>query len=168
MRKNVFGTSGRHRGVAFLCSVLAIFVIGCAATGNVSEAVASEGEIEIVPANLTGFSARAVPTGRYIFEDSEEWEEFWSKRSDAPPPEFDFDEFTLVAVFLGQKPNPGYSVRIVRATVQKSETIVEIVEYLPSPGMMSAQVIVYPFDAALIPKTGKAIRFAVSKKSGRP
>jgi hypothetical protein len=143
-------------------------VLACAATSDGSEVAASERKMEIVPAKLAKSSARAIPAGKYGFEDSEEWEEFWSKHNDTAAPDFDFEKFALVAVFLGQKPNPGHSVKIVGAVEQENETVVEVVEYVPSPGMMFAQVIVYPFDAVLVPATGKPIRFSVSKKSGRP
>lgn len=168
MRRNERGRYGTPWDAVFLCFILMVFIIGCAATGGVSEAVASEGELKIIPAKLPGLNARAVPAGRYVFENSEEWEKFWEKYGQGPAPEFDFEKCVLSSVFLGQKPNPGYSVEIVRAIAHKYETIVDVVEYEPPPGMMYAQVIVYPFDAALIPRTGKPIRFSISKKTGRP
>jgi hypothetical protein len=157
------------RAVIIGCAFFAALVIGCAATESGSVAIASEEEkIEIVPVELTGLNARAVPAGEYVFNERETWEAFWSKHGREPAPEIDFEQYTLVAVFLGRRPNPGYSVKIVGAEEKLGETIVKVAEYLPDPGMMYAQVIVYPFDAALIPKMNNTITFNTSKKSGRP
>lgn len=168
MRNSRRRQAGMVWAAAVVCSALAAFTICCAATGGTPAAIAAEKEIEMVPANLTGLNYRAVPAGHYIFDSSGEWEEFWEKHSEEPAPEFDFNKFALLAVFLGQKPNPGYSVKIVGAEEKADETVVKLVEYLPDAQMMYAQVIVYPSDAVLIPRTDKVIRFAVSKKSGRP
>jgi hypothetical protein len=161
--------AGTLWNAAFICCVvLAIIVIGCAATNSGSEVIASEEEIEIVPVELAGLNARAVRAGEYVFKDRDALEEFWSKHSRESIPEIDFEEYTLLAIFLGRRPNPGYSVKIVGANEEEDKMIVEVVEYLPAPGMMYAQVIVYPFDAALIPKTSSTVTFEASKKTGRP
>ncbi len=136
---------------------------GCAAAEE-----QEEGPLKIVRVELSGLNARGVDAGEYVFKDSGEWESFRRKHGGGPAPEIDFERDFLVAVFLGQRPNPGYSVRIVGAKKSEGEVVVEVVEYQPSPGMMYAQVLVYPFDAALVPKADGSIRFVTTKKDGRP
>ena len=163
--------AGRHRSLESYALVLLLsagLVIGCASAEAVSSDSAPEKQPEIVRVKLSGLNASAVPAGKHIFDSAERWADFWSRYHKSPAPEMDFAKSALVAVFLGQKPNPGYSVRISGAKEQGGETVVEVVEYLPSPGMMYAQVIVYPYDAALIPKAAGQVRFETTKKIGRP
>ncbi len=159
-----------------LCSishVLALILsaglmLSCMASESLSSGEGAGETLELSPVKLSGVRASAVPAGNYTFDDARGWAEFWSKRHKTAAPEIDFGKHTLVAVFLGQKPNPGYSVKIAGASERDGETVVEIIEYLPQPGMMYALVIAYPYAAALIPRTGAPIRFEVTKKTGRP
>jgi hypothetical protein len=138
-------------------------VYGCVAAEE-----REERPLKIARVEMSGLNARGVKAGEYVFGEPEDWEEFWRKHGRDDAPEIDFEKYSLVAVFLGAKPNPGYSVGIVGARESAGEAVVDVVEYTPEPGMMYAQVIVYPFDAALIPTTDGSIRFATSKKIGRP
>ena len=153
---------------AVVLALLAWFLSGC--TGTAAETLEDDraNRLEVAPVDLTGIKARGVDAGEYVFKDSGEWESFRRKHGGGPAPEIDFERDFLVAVFLGQRPNPGYSVRIVGAKKSEGEVVVEVVEYQPSPGMMYAQVLVYPFDAALVPKADGSIRFVTTKKDGRP
>lgn len=146
----------------------ACFVFGCLTDSGVSSASENGEPLEPTPADISGVRADLVPAGEYVFNSSGEWSDFWSRYHTTPEPEFDLGTSTLVAVFLGMKPNPGYSVRIAEVTEYRDEVVIEVVEHLPAPGMRYIQVIVYPYDAVLIPKTDKKIRFETSKQTGRP
>ncbi len=172
MRQDGFSKSHRRsiRPVTiFLLS--AGLMLSCVASDGLSfddDTDDTEEGLDLSRVVLSGLNARAVPAGNYIFDGAKQWDDFWARFQDGPAPEIDFEEFTLAAVFLGRRPNPGHSVKIIGAKERGGETVVEVIEYLPPPGMMYAQVIVYPYDAALIPKIDGAIRFEVSKKTGRP
>lgn len=144
------------------------FVFGCATDIGASAQDKAGKPLKIEPVQIPGFRATKTPGGQNIFNSQKEWGDFWANHNTTPAPEFDFKDFTLVTVFLGQRPNSGYSVKIIGATEYPGKVVVNVVEYLPSPGMLYAQVIVYPHDAILIPKTRKEIRFEVAKKVGRP
>ena len=143
-------------------------LLGCMTAEGTPSAKSGERPLEIARVELSGLSARSVKAGEYVFGEPGAWEKFWRKHGRGSAPEIDFEEYSLVAVFLGAKPNPGYSVGIVGAKESAGEVVVDVVEYLPAPGMMYAQVIVYPFAAALIPATVSPIRFVTAKKIGRP
>ncbi len=168
--------AGRHRSLESYALVLLLsagLVIGCASAEAVSSDSVARHQLDVSNTKLSGILPSKVPAGTYVFNNRQQWEEFltrhsWLSQIEKPRTRFNFRDFTLVAVFLGQKPNPGYSVRIAGAKEQGGETVVEVVEYLPSPGMMYAQVIVYPYDAALIPKAAGQVRFETTKKIGRP
>jgi hypothetical protein len=154
------------RVILFLLSAGLIF--GCLNDGGASPASESGRPLELTRVEIPGLRPGGVPAGEYVFNSSGEWSDFWSRYHETPAPEFDLRKFTLVAVFLGLKPNPGYSVRVAGATEYRNELVLDVVEYLPSPGLRYIQVVVYPYDAVLISKTGGKIRFEVSRKAGRP
>ena len=160
----------RLRGVfSAVLIVMSMGLLFACATGNgFSSDSESENPLTLTPVKIPAVNSRSVPAGQYVFKNSQEWSLFWSKYHVTPLPDIDLEESTLLAVFLGRKPHAGYSVGIAGAAERGDEIVVDVVEYLPAPGMMYAQMIVYPYDMSLIPKTGKEIRFEVSNKSGRP
>ncbi len=135
--------------------------MGCTTGDGVSNGRGNPLVLE--PAELPGFNPRNLPAGEYVFGDEREWREFWQKRHNDPVPKIDFERFTIVIISLGHKPNPGYSVEITGAMEYKGEVVVNVAERLPSLGKMYAQVIVYPYDAVLVPVTGKRISFVSSR-----
>lgn len=148
--------------------LLTAIELGCASADAPTAENAAAKRLDVVPTVLAGMKPSGVPAGWYIFSDPEQWEAFVSKHHRGDAPEIDFGDSTLVVVFLGSSPNLGYSVDIVAAEERDREIVVSVVEYLPEPGMMYGQRIVYPYDAALIPKIGKPIRFETTEKTGRP
>ena len=116
------------------------------------------------PVILTGLRPSQVPIGWIVIKNQDQWDQFWSQHSSQPAPEIDFDQFHLVGVFLGQKPNPGYSVKIIEAREYPEKVVVQAGERTPSPGGVYIQVIVYPYDAVLIPETDKKIEVELKKE----
>jgi hypothetical protein len=123
--------------------------------------------LEMTPIVFNGLRTDALPVGWQVFEKQEDWEKFWSQNSFTPAPEIDFDKNTLVAIFLGQKPNPGYSVKIESAREYAVRVVVQAEESEPAPGAFYIQLIVYPYDAVVIPKTGKPLDLEVVKKKAQ-
>ncbi|MBI4831280.1 MAG: protease complex subunit PrcB family protein [Candidatus Lindowbacteria bacterium] len=124
--------------------------------------------LELKAVDVSGINATSVPAGSYVFRKSAEWRDFWAKYSMGNSPKIDFAKFSALAIFLGQRPNTGYSVKILEAREYKQAVVVKAAEYLPAPGMMYAQLRVYPFYIVLIPKTDKGVRFETTKLVGQP
>lgn len=146
----------------------AALVLGCATTDDLSTGNAPPNRLKLIPVEIPGLRPGAVAAGFYVFNESREWNVFWSKYHQVPAPKIALEESALVLVFLGPRPHAGYSVEIPGATEYQSEVILDVVEYLPVPGVMYAQVIVHPYDAVLVAKTNKPIRFKTIRKRGRP
>jgi hypothetical protein len=122
---------------------------------------------EMRPVALVGLRVADIPAGWMVFKDQESWSRFWTQRSSQPTPEIDFEQFTLVAVFLGQRPNPGYAVRITEVREYSDRVAVHAVETGPLPDALYAQVIVYPHNAVLIGATAKEIEFKLTRGNDR-
>jgi len=144
--------------IAVLMALVAV-LSGCATGAGRGEAEAGR-LLELRPMILSGLRPSDIPPGWMVFRSEAQWNEFWLQHSFKPAPEVDFGQYTLVVIFLGQKPNPGYSVKIVEAREFPEKVVVRAVQSEPAPDRLYAQVIVHPYDAVLIRRTEKQIDFA--------
>ncbi|MBI5118855.1 protease complex subunit PrcB family protein [Candidatus Poribacteria bacterium] len=168
-----YANVARMRLLALGCAVAMLLSIclgsACGTTKN-AQAIGKEGiELTLTPVRLTGVSVSNVPAGQYVFRKSKDWRAFCSKHGLKPIPRIDFQNASLLTVFLGQRPNTGYTVEIVAAREYEQAVVVKAIEHSPAPGMMYAQVITYPYQAVLIPKIHrKGVRFEKSLEVGGP
>jgi hypothetical protein len=89
-----------------------------------------------------------------------EWTKLWQQHApDRPRPAIDFSKEMVVGVFLGSRPTGGFSVAIVSATPKDGTVIVSYKESRPRPGVMTAQVLTFPFHIVAVPKTAGEVRF---------
>jgi hypothetical protein len=89
-----------------------------------------------------------------------EWVALWRRHAgETPAPAVDFNESTVVAVFLGSRMSSGYRVGITGTRREGATLVVLWSETRPDPGMMAAQVITTPAHLAAIPRFPGDIRF---------
>jgi hypothetical protein len=82
-----------------------------------------------------------------------EWTKLWQQHaSGRPRPAVDFSKEMVVGVFMGSRPNAGFSTAIVSATAGNGVLIVRYTETIPAPGRVAAQVLTFPFHLVAIPK----------------
>jgi len=90
----------------------------------------------------------------------EAWSLFFVKFNRKPPiPNIDFTSKTLVAVFLGERNNGGYSIKIKSVIKTNDKIAIVTEETKPGSSCMSTSVMVYPFQLIEIPKTNKPFAF---------
>ncbi|WP_027894270.1 protease complex subunit PrcB family protein [Calidithermus chliarophilus] len=80
-------------------------------------------------------------------------------------PNFAFNDASLAALFIGQKPTGGYSVRFVSARQQGSTWEITVSLTSPAPGSIVTQVITSPYLLLQIP--GKPSKVVFRDTSGR-
>jgi hypothetical protein len=151
----------RKMNLGWLCLIIAAFSLSGCTTVRASNQGKS---LEFESFLLNGLHPSGVPVGWQVVRNEGEWEDFWSQHSFKPAPKIDLDKYTLIMIFLGRKPNPGYSVKITDVREYQDKVVVQAVETEPQPDALYAQVIVYPYDSVLIPKTDKPIEFDVTKE----
>jgi PrcB C-terminal len=82
-----------------------------------------------------------------------EWAKLWQQHAgDRPRPSVDFSKEMVVGVFMGSRPNAGFSTSVISATAGNGALIVRYTETMPGKGMVSAQVLTFPFHLVAIPK----------------
>jgi hypothetical protein len=88
-----------------------------------------------------------------LVRTDDEWTKLWQQHaSGRPRPAVDFSKEMIVGVFMGSRPNAGFSTAIVSATAGNGVLIVRYTETMPTPGMVAAQVLTFPFHLVAIPK----------------
>ncbi len=96
-----------------------------------------------------------------LVRNEAEWTKLWQQHNpDRPRPKVDFSKEMVVAVFMGSRPNAGFSTAIVSATAVNGALMVRYSESKPAPGMVSAQILTFPYHLVAIPKADvKDVKF---------
>jgi PrcB C-terminal len=98
---------------------------------------------------------------RVLVRTDAEWTRLWQQHSpDRPKPTVDFSKEMVVGVFMGSRPNAGFSTAIVGTTTGNGALIVRYTETLPKPGAITAQILTFPYHLVAIPKADvKDVKF---------
>ena len=82
-----------------------------------------------------------------------EWTALWKMHApDRPLPAVDFSKEMVVGVFMGSRPNAGFSTTVVSATAANGALIVRYKETKPAAGSVSAMILTFPYHLVAIAK----------------
>jgi protease stability complex PrcB-like protein len=82
-----------------------------------------------------------------------EWAKLWQQHNpDRPRPAVDFSKEMIVAVFMGSRPNAGFSTTITSAMAANGALLVHYKETKPAVGSVSAQILTFPYHIVAIRK----------------
>lgn len=98
-----------------------------------------------------------------VIENSQQWINCWQQHSsnaDPPPPipQVDFNRYSVIAVFVGEKPTSGYSIEILSvetsgSQIQEQAPISIIVQHCqPKAGDFVTEALTYPYHMIRISK----------------
>ena len=124
---------------------------------------------------LEGPSTRTIEKGdqsniddakQVLVRTEAEWTRLWQQHTpDRPRPKVDFSKEMVVAVFMGSRPNAGFSTAITSATSANGALIVRYKETAPAAGAVSAQILTFPYHIAAIGKADvKDVKFQKDEK----
>jgi PrcB C-terminal len=90
-----------------------------------------------------------------------EWTKLWQQHATGrPKPSVDFSKEMVVGLFMGSRPNAGFSTAVISATAGNGALIVRYTETMPGAGSVSAQILTFPFHLVAIPKADvKDVKF---------
>lgn len=96
--------------------------------------------------SLSTVNSRRMSAGTEVVQSTAAWDTLWSAHngSSDEQPEVDFSRQSVLAVFAGEKPTGGYSIRITGIQQQGSSLVVSYSETSPGPDAMVTQVITSP------------------------
>jgi len=95
-----------------------------------------------------------------------EWTRLWNQHApNHPRPRVDFSKEMVVAVFMGSRPNAGFSTTITSAMAANGALVVRYKETMPGPGTVSAQILTFPYHIVAIAKADvKDVKFQKDEK----
>jgi hypothetical protein len=100
------------------------------------------------------------PTMR-LWSLQEEFHAFWSKYGSSPVPNIDFAQERVIGIFLGAKPNPGYTVKVQQVRIDADELLIEYRLGLPDAEMDYAAMIVFPHHLLVVKSTASKAQFLI-------
>jgi len=128
----------------------AVLMAGCKSGGGTTEATSSLAEPVAILGTKIGDSQALKITGVQLIKSEEQYKLLGD---DAIYPGVDFASQDLVLVALGEQPTAGYAVAI--SAIQQEGSTLVVVGSVSKPGedAAAAQVLTYPYAAALIANT---------------
>jgi hypothetical protein len=88
-----------------------------------------------------------------VVQTDAEWAALWRRHApDRPMPRVDFAREMVIGVFMGSRPNAGFSTEVISALVVKGVLVATYRDTMPSRGTMAAQVLTFPYHLVAIPK----------------
>jgi hypothetical protein len=82
-----------------------------------------------------------------------EWVALWRRHAgDRERPPVDYTREMVVGVFMGSRPNAGFSTAIVSSMEVKGVLVVRYRETIPPAGAVTAQILTFPYHLVAIPK----------------
>jgi hypothetical protein len=98
---------------------------------------------------------------RVLVRTDAEWTALWQQHApNRPRPAIDFEKEMVIGLFMGSRPNAGFSTAVVSTTAGNDVLIVRYSETFPAPGRVAAQVLTFPYHLVAIPKaTVKDVKF---------
>jgi hypothetical protein len=103
---------------------------------------------------------------RVLVRTDAEWAKLWQQHApDRPRPAVDFSKEMVVGLFMGSRPNAGFSTAVTVTTTGNGALIVKYTETAPSPDAITAQVLTFPYHLVAIAKADvKDVKFEKVEK----
>lgn len=116
----------------------------------------------------SGAMSQVTDSQQVVVRTADEWQRLWARHAPTTDaPDIDFDESTVIGVFLGRRPNPAFRVEITAAEAIGDETVVTFIEHRPDPGAVVAQVLSAPFHVIQVDRRPGTVRFEQIEAPGR-
>lgn len=137
----------------FLIALLSLFACKSQQSGT-----GTDGSMEFIKV-AEGSNCGIEEPSNQLITSADEWRTLWksvgANRMPAPPvPEVDFEENYLVASFLGNRNNGGYSVSITEMILNNGTLGVSILETKPGANCFVTDAITQPYIVVSVAKDG--------------
>jgi uncharacterized membrane protein len=108
-----------------------------------------------------GDGSLIVEPRRFVVRTQAAFSAIWAAHAgpETTEPVVDFDLQMIAAVFAGERPTPGYDIRILELQRRADEWTLIVEERHPDPSLAFPQVIVSPFHIVSLPRHTGDIRF---------
>lgn len=115
-------------------------------------------------------------TGRayYVIQNAEDWVRIWNQHQQIllpyrppyePPPEIDFSEATVIAVFMGECRTTGYSIEVKEVIDTGLTIVVKVEKTCPGKDCVVGEALTHPYHIIKTNKIGKHVIFQTSERT---
>ena len=127
-------------------TVLILHAYGIAGTGR---------RIEFQTVEKGGYSGHT-GSAYYVINTVDEWADVFER---SPPPEIDFSNTTIIAVFMGRRSTGGFGIEVKEIIDTGFLVVVKVEQTSPGKGCMVPMVITSPFHIVKTDKIVRKVRF---------
>ncbi|MEM3704112.1 MAG: protease complex subunit PrcB family protein [Candidatus Bathyarchaeia archaeon] len=151
--------------LTIIVSLIAMFALLALHTLDVTSTGAKMGFKTISKGVWSGHTSQSY----YVIQDADEWARVWNEHQQIftpqrSPPDIDFSEATVIAVFMGQCPTTGYSIEVREVIDTGLAVIVKVEKTYPGRGCIVGEALTNPYH---IVQTGKISRNVIFEFSTR-
>lgn len=99
-----------------------------------------------------------------VINDADEWADVWNQHvqiffPQSPPPEVDFSNTTIIAVFMGQFNTGGYGIEVKEISDTGSAVVVRAEKSHPGKGCIVTTALSQPYHIVKVDKIDKPVTF---------
>lgn len=106
----------------------------------------------------------------YVINDAAEWADIWNQHvqiffPQSPPPEVDFSNTTIIAVFMGQFNTGGYGIEVKEIVDTGPSVVVEVEKTYPCKGCVVTLALSQPYHIVKVDKIYKHVTFETFERT---
>ena len=115
----------------------------------------SSAAVEVPFTEITnGLQSKVAKRVNYLIRSEVGLQELWKLiEAEGQPPEVDFTQEAVIAVFSGERPTAGHSVAVSKVEDVGDSRVVTISLIQPAPDCVTAQVVTMPYEILKLPAT---------------
>lgn len=115
----------------------------------------SQAAVEVPFALITnGLQSKVSERVNYLIQSEAGLQELWKLiEAEGQPPEVDFTQEAVIAVFAGERPTAGHSVAVSKVEDMGDSRVVTISLIQPAPDCVTAQMVTMPYEILKLPAT---------------
>ncbi|MEA5445163.1 protease complex subunit PrcB family protein [Gammaproteobacteria bacterium AB-CW1] len=113
-----------------------------------------------------GTQSRVSSESMTVIRDAEAFEGIWRQAGQrGEPPAVDFEQFMVIAAFMGERRTGGYTVRVRSAERNEEGLKVRVRMEAPGRNCMVTQAFTQPFHLVRLPRVEGAVDFEVNQET---
>ncbi len=137
-------------------TIITLFAAGLFVWGGCARQEQREVDFETLSA---GYYSQVSEPSHYVIEDQQEFQQVWGKIEEGSPPDINFENHMVVAVFQGEKPTGGFEITIESVIEANGRLQVYVQETAPGPDDMVTQALTYPYHMVRVDAAEKPVDF---------
>lgn len=85
--------------------------------------------------------------------------QIWRNLDGRMPPAIDFQEYAVIAVFMGERRTGGYSIIVEQAAREDGQLVIDVVMRTPGADCFTTQALTQPYHLVVIPAFKGPVEF---------